>query len=91
MMNDKEWRNGVGRDAARLKVAEKERRSLLGQTVFLGTLSVLFLVPLIGGAYLGQWLDSLNEGYSTRWSVNLIVLGLALGIINVIVFVRKYW
>ena len=48
-MNDQEWRNGVGRDAARLKAAEKERRSLLGQTVFLGTLSVLFLVPLIGG------------------------------------------
>ena len=38
-MNDQEWRNGVGRDAARLKAAEKERRSLLGQTVFLGTLS----------------------------------------------------
>lgn len=52
-MNDQEWRNGVGRDAARLKAAEKERRSLLGQTVFLGTLSVLFLVPLIGGELTG--------------------------------------
>ena len=48
-------------------------------------------MPLIGGAYLGEWLDGLNEGYSTRWSINLILLGLALGIFNVIVFVRKYW
>lgn len=28
---------------------------------YLGTLSVLFLLPLIGGAYLGRWLDGLNE------------------------------
>ena len=58
---------------------------------FKGAMKVLFLVPLIGGAYLGHWLDGLNEGYSTRWSVNLILLGLVLGIFNVIVFVRKYW
>lgn len=90
-MNDDKWRNEVGRDAARLKSAERERRTLLGQTVFLGTLSVLFLVPLIGGAYLGRWLDGMNEGYSTRWSINLIVLGLIIGVFNVIVFVRKYW
>lgn len=90
-MNDEKWRKEVGRDVARLKSAERERRSLLGQTVFLGTLSVLFLVPLIGGAYLGRWLDGMSEGYSTRWSINLIVLGLALGVFNVVVFVRKYW
>ena len=56
-----------------------------------GVFSVMFALSLIGGAYLGEWLDGLNEGYSTRWSINLILLGLALGIFNVIVFVRKYW
>ncbi|MBL0354557.1 MAG: AtpZ/AtpI family protein [Candidatus Dechloromonas phosphoritropha] len=90
-MNDEKWRSEVGRDAARLKVAEHERRSLLAQTVYLGTLSVLFLVPLIGGAYLGRWLDGLSEGYSVRWTINLIILGLAVGVFNVYVFIRKYW
>ena len=90
-MNDEKWRREVLRDSERLKSAERERRSLLAQSVFLGTLSVLFLVPLIGGAYLGRWLDGLSEGYSVRWTINLIILGLAVGVFNVYVFIRKNW
>ena len=90
-MNDDKWRRDVDRDARRLKDAERGRRSLLAQTVFLGTLSVLFLVPLVGGAYLGRWLDSLGEGYTVRWTVNLILLGLALGVLNVYLFIRRHW
>jgi len=90
-MNDKQWRQDVARDTRRLVEAERGRRSLLAQTVFLGTLSVLFLLPLIGGAYLGRWLDGLHEGYSVRWTVNLILLGLALGALNVYLFIRKHW
>ncbi len=90
-MNDEKWRREVHRDSERLKEAERERRSLLAQSVFLGTLSVLFLLPLIGGAYLGRWLDGLNEGYSVRWTINMIILGLAVGIFNVYVFIRKNW
>jgi ATP synthase protein I len=81
----------VARDTRRLAEAERSRRSLLAQTVFLGTLSVLFLLPLIGGAYLGRWLDGLHEGYSVRWTVNLILLGLALGVLNVYLFIRRHW
>lgn len=90
-MNDEQWRQDVERDARRLAEAERDRRSLLAQTVFLGTLSVLFLVPLIGGAYLGHWLDSLGEGYTVRWTVNLILLGLGVGVLNVYLFIRKHW
>lgn len=90
-MNDNQWRQDVERDTRRLAEAERGRRSLLAQTVFLSTLSVLFLVPLIGGAYLGRWLDSLGEGYSVRWTVNLIILGLAVGMFNVVLFIRKHW
>ncbi len=90
-MNDEKWRREVHRDSERLKGAERERHSLLAQSVFLGTLSVLFLVPLIGGAYLGRWLDGLSEGYSVRWTINLIILGLAVGVFNVYVFIRKNW
>ena len=90
-MNDEKWRNDVARDSERLKTAERNRRSLLAQTVFLGSLSVLFIVPLLAGAYLGRWLDSLGDGYTVRWTINLLILGLALGIFNVYFFIRKYW
>lgn len=90
-MNDEQWRRDVARDTRRLAAAERGRRSLLAQTVFLGALSVLFLSPLIGGAYLGRWLDGLHEGYSVRWTVNLILLGLALGVLNVYLFIRRHW
>ncbi|MBL8414869.1 MAG: AtpZ/AtpI family protein [Propionivibrio sp.] len=90
-MNDEKWRRDVARDSERLKEAERNRRSLLAQTVFLGSLSVLFVVPLLVGAYLGRWLDSQGEGYSVGWTMNLIILGLALGVFNVYFFIRKYW
>lgn len=90
-MNDEKWRQEVKRDARRLDEAKHGRRSLLAQTVFLGTLSMLFLAPLLAGAYLGRWLDSLSEGYSTRWTVSFIFIGIALGAFNVVQFIRKYW
>jgi ATP synthase protein I len=90
-MNDEKWRRDVARDSERLKDAERNRRSLLAQTVFLGSLSVLFVVPLLAGAYLGRWLDSQGDGYTVGWTMNLILLGLALGVFNVYFFIRKYW
>lgn len=90
-MNDEKWRRDVARDSERLKRAEKAKRSMLAQSVFLGSLSVLFVVPLLAGAYLGEWLDSRGEGYTVRWTMNLIILGLALGVCNVVFFIRKYW
>lgn len=90
-MSEEKWQRGVARDSQRLEEGERGRRSVLAQTVFLGTLSVLFVVPLLIGAYLGNWLDSRNEGYSVSWTLNLILLGLAEGIFNVYFFVRKHW
>ena len=90
-MNNDKWQQNVARDSGRIEKAEREKRGVLGTTVFLGTLSVLFLAPLLGGAYLGRWLDGLHEGYSVRWSINLIFLGLAAGIFNVYLFIRKHW
>ncbi|WP_126444986.1 AtpZ/AtpI family protein [Sulfuricystis multivorans] len=90
-MNDEKWRSDVARDVERLETAKQAKRSLLAQTAYLGTLSILFLTPVIGGAYLGRWLDGMNEGYTTRWTINLIVLGLGLGAFNVYQFVKRHW
>jgi ATP synthase protein I len=90
-MSNENWRQGVDRDSERLRRAEQTRRSVLAQTVFLGSISVLFMAPVIAGAYLGRWLDAHGEGFTVHWTVNLIVLGVGLGALNVFLFVRKYW
>ena len=81
-------RKRVERQARRMKKAERERPDLVGQTVYVGTLGLLFVLPVIGGAYLGHWLDGLAAGYSVRWTVSLILLGLFVGAVNVYLFVK---
>jgi ATP synthase protein I len=79
----------VKKQVRRMKQAEKERRTLLGQSVYLGTLGVMFVLPVVAGAYLGQWLDSLSEGYEVHWTVSMIVLGVVVGGINVYFFIKE--
>jgi len=75
--------------ARRRRKAESERSSLLAQTVYLGTLGLLFVVPVIAGAYLGAWIDGQVSGYSIRWTVSLILLGVFIGAVNVYLFIRE--
>jgi ATP synthase protein I len=72
-----------------MRDAERERPTLMAQTVYLGTLGLVFVLPVIGGAYLGNWLDSMVEGYSMRWTLSLIVVGLVVGAINVWLLIRE--
>lgn len=83
-------RQSVERQAQRMEQAERERGTLMSQTVFLGMLALLLVVPLILGAYLGNWIDSQGSGYSVRWTVSLILVGLAVGIFNVYQFLREH-
>lgn len=66
------------------------RRGVLGLLVTGGTAGLLLTVPLIAGAYLGRWLDEQAAGYSVRWTVNLILLGLAVGVYNVYRFFKEH-
>ena len=82
-------RREIDRQAALRRKAEEERPTLLGQTVYLGTLGILFVLPVIGGAYLGLWLDEHMTGYSTSWTMSLIIVGVFVGALNVYLFVRE--
>lgn len=89
-MNHKEQlRKRVELQAQRMKQAEKDRPTLLSQTVYIGTLGLLFVLPVVGGAYLGLWLDEMVEGYSIRWTLSMILLGVIIGGINVYLFVQE--
>lgn len=73
----------LARQAERMKKADRERPTLLAQTVYVGTLGLMLAIPVVAGAYLGRWLDGLAEGYSMRWTLSLILAGLAVGGYNV--------
>lgn len=90
-MNDHDkLRGSIDRQARRMEQADRERPSLMSQTVFLGLLALLLVVPVVAGAYLGRWLDGMHEGYSVRWTVSLILVGLGAGIFNVYRFIREH-
>ena len=61
----------------------------MAQTIYLGTLGLVFVLPVVGGAYLGHWLDSLIEGYSMRWTLRLIFLGVVVGAVNAWLLIRE--
>ena len=66
----------------------EKRPSFWRQTVYGGTLGVIFILPIVGGAYLGAFLDDKLSGYSVSWTMNAILLGVIIGSVNVFLFVR---
>ena len=83
-----ELRKQVERQARRMKKAERQRPTLIAETVYIGTLGLLFVLPVVVGAYLGRWLDSMVAGYSIRWTLSLILIGVFVGALNVYLFIR---
>ena len=81
-------RERIDRQTRRMKQAERDRPTLLGQTIYIGTLGLLMVIPVVAGAYAGRWLDSFAEGYSIQWTISSILLGLVIGAVNVYLFVR---
>lgn len=76
-------------------VAKNERHamdhfSIVGQTIFLGTIGVLISVPIVAGAYIGWWLDSRSHTFSFSWTVSLILVGVGIGVFNVIYFIKEH-
>jgi ATP synthase protein I len=78
----------LDRQARQMRRAREQRHTLLGETVYLGTIGMLFVLPVVGGAYLGRWLDDRLHGYSVHWTVSMILLGVLVGAINVYLFIR---
>ena len=73
----------------RIKRAERDRPTLLTQTIYLGGLGLAFILPVVAALYLGVWLDGKIEGYSTRWTLSLLCLGIFVGAYNVYWMIRS--
>lgn len=89
MQPDKDLRQQVERQARRMQKAEQDRPTLMGQTIYLGTLGLMLVLPILVGAYLGHWLDEKSTGYSMFWTISLILLGLVIGMLNLYFFIKE--
>ena len=89
MKSEEELKKQVERQARRIQKAEKEHPTLIAQTVYAGMLGLLFVLPVVGGAYLGNWIDSQFSGYSVRWTTSLIILGIVVGGMNVYLYIKE--
>ncbi len=89
MSSEDKLKKQVERQARRIQKAERERPTLIAQTVYAGMLGLLFVLPVIGGAYLGNWIDNQISGYSVRWTTSLIILGVMIGGMNVYLYIKE--
>ena len=89
MDNQHKLQQQVERQARRMKQAEQDRPTLIGQTIYVGTLGLMFVLPVVGGAYLGRWIDGMASGYSIRWTISLILIGVFIGMFNVYYLIKE--
>jgi ATP synthase protein I len=86
---DEKLRKRLKLQIRRMKKAENERDTLMSQTIYIGTLGLLFILPVLLGVYTGLWLDEMSAEYSSRWTLGLLVAGLVIGVLNVYLFIRN--
>jgi len=79
----------VDKQTQRWKKAEQQQHSVLAYMSHLSALGLMFVLPIVGGAYLGHWLDGLSDGYSIQWTISLILLGIAIGAYNVYYLIQS--
>ena len=88
-MNYQQLKDAVNRDQSRQKKAQQERSTLMQATRILGVFGLMLVLPIVGGAYLGLWLDGFADDYSVRWTVGFILLGVMLGGFNAWLSLRE--
>jgi len=71
-----------------IEKANRERKTLLAQTAYLGAVGIIFIIPVVVGAYVGVWLDRKLTGFSFSWTISLIFLGILIGAVNVYLFMK---
>ena len=73
----------------KLEKAKQVQKTILAQTVYLGSVGIIFILPVIVGAYLGVWLDDKFSGFSFSWTICLIFTGIIVGAVNVYYFMKE--
>jgi len=87
-MNPLKLKERIENQVKRIKQAQREKPTLVSQTTYITTLGLMIVLPIVGGAYLGHWIDSLMAGYSIRWTITLLLGGVVMGFFNVYFLIK---
>jgi ATP synthase protein I len=80
---NRKFSRDVDKSARELAKARKEKRTFWRYAYLLGAGGWLFAIPVVGGAYLGKYLDSRFGGKGISWTITFLVLGIVFGVYNV--------
>lgn len=84
----RQFRRIVGRKATRRIEARRRRDSVWFWLGMLGLIGWSVAIPTVAGVALGLWLDRVAPA-SFSWVLSMLVLGLALGLLNAWLWVRR--
>jgi len=73
----------------RIKQARRQKHTVLAHTSYIGVLGLVLVLPMVGGAYLGRWLDSMDTGFTISWTISLILVGVVVGALNVYFLIKE--
>ena len=79
------WKSEPAHEASR----QGPSHICLAQTRYLGTIGVMLVSAGRCGRVSGTVARQLDPGYSVRWTVSMIFLGVVVGGVNVYLFVRE--
>ena len=89
MSDDKQrLQEKVDQQVKRIEDTEKHQDTWFANTIYLGSLGVVFILPVVFGAYLGSWLDEQLKGFSVSWTTSLVIVGVFIGGMNVYLMIR---
>jgi ATP synthase protein I len=82
-MEDKKFSKDIEKSAKELMNARKEKGTFLHYAYVLGVGGWLLALPIVGGAYLGKYLDKKIGGSGgISWTITFIIIGIAVGFYN---------
>lgn len=87
-LKDEDFTGKIEKVARELKRARKEKSGFLHYASLIGMGGWLLALPIIAGAYLGNYLDKKTH-MGVSWSLTFIILGIAAGIFNIWYFLYK--
>lgn len=82
-MEDKKFSKGVQKSARDLIEARKQKGKFWHYAQILGVGGWLLAIPIVGGAYLGRYLDKKIGAAGTSWTITFIIIGIVVGFYNI--------
>jgi ATP synthase protein I len=81
-IKNEKFSEDIDKSAKELLKARKEKTSFWRYAYIIGVGGWLFVIPIVGGAYLGRYIDKKVEA-GISWTITFIIIGIAIGIYNI--------